>query len=213
MKSLAAVVIVALIWLAGLLAFAERVQRSTPADEPPQADGVVVLTGASDERIVAGMRLLEQGKGRRLLVSGVNTEVTRGELRAVTRAPSRLYDCCVDLGFEATSTISNAKEIADWARRKDFESLVVVTSDYHMPRSLLEIHGAMPEAELIAYPVRTPSLDTRRWWRSALGARRMTLEYCKYLAVLVREAVLSLGNDDKTRDSGSETGQTATAAA
>lgn len=199
MKSLAAVVIVALIWLAGLLAFAERVQRSTPADEPPQADGVVVLTGASDERIVAAMRLLEQGKGRRLLVSGVNRDVTRAELRAVTRAPARLYDCCVDLGFDATDTISNATEISDWARDKNFTSLVVVTSDYHMPRSLLEIHGALPEVELIPYAVRTPSLDSERWWRSAQGARRMTLEYCKYLVVLVREAVLSLGDGDKTQ--------------
>ncbi|NEX93634.1 YdcF family protein [Caulobacter sp. 17J65-9] len=194
MKSLAAVAIVALIWLAGLLAFAERVQRSTPADEPPQGDGVVVLTGASDERIVAAMHLLEQGKGRRLLVSGVNREVTRGELRAVTRAPARLYDCCVDLGFEAADTIGNAQEIAAWARAKNFTDLVVVTSDYHMPRSLLEIRGAMPEAQLVPYAVRTPSLDTRRWWRSATGARRMTVEYCKYLVVLVREAVLSLGD-------------------
>jgi hypothetical protein len=55
-----------------------------------------------------------------------------------------------------------------------------------MPRSLMEIRSAAPGVELTPYAVETPSLDDSRWWRAAVTARRMTLEYMKYLAVMVR---------------------------
>jgi uncharacterized SAM-binding protein YcdF (DUF218 family) len=160
---------------------------------------VVVLTGASDARIATAMRLLQAGKGRRLLVSGVNPEVRRSELRELTPGSNRLFDCCVDLGFDATDTVSNAQEIAGWAEAKHFDRLIVVTSDYHMPRSLLELRGVAGGVELVGYPVRTPSLDSQRWWRSPTGARRMTVEYSKYLTVLVREGVLGVFGDQARR--------------
>lgn len=193
MKSLLALLALALVWLAGLFAFADRVSRLTPPFPTPQADGIVVLTGASEARLSEGMHLLQENRGRRLLVSGVNRVVSRAELRKATDAPQRLYECCVDLGFDARNTLGNAQEIAAWSRAKGFSSIIVVTSDYHMPRSLLEIRGALPGVRLYPYPVATPSLDSHRWWRSARGARFMTLEYCKYLVVLAREGVLRLG--------------------
>lgn len=195
MRLLAFLAVAAVIWLAGLMAFADRVQRSTPAPEPGRADGIVVLTGASAARLTSGVQLLIDGRGQRLLVSGVNREVRREELRALTPGPNRLFDCCVDLGFDAENTLGNAQEIAAWARAKGFDSLIVVTSDYHMPRALLEIRGLMREAELIPYPVETRSLDSERWWRTGQGMRRMSLEYNKYLVVLAREAVLRLFPD------------------
>ena len=194
MRYLAAIAVIAIIWLAGLLAFADRIERMTPTVDPGQADGIVVLTGASDERINAALRLLSIGRGERLLVSGVNRQVQRSELRAVTAGSNRLFDCCVDLGFDAEDTVGNAQEIAAWAQAKRYDSLIVVTSDYHMPRSMLEIRGQMRNAELIPYPVATPSLNADTWWRSGQGQRRMVVEYSKYLAVLVREAAARLFN-------------------
>lgn len=199
MKFLALVGIVALIWLVGLFAFAERVRNFTPAPEPERADGIVALTGPSAERVNAAIRLLEQDKGERVLISGVNREVRRQELRELTPGSNRLFNCCVDLGFEAETTNGNAQEIAAWARAKGYDHLIVVTSDYHMPRSLLEIRSAAPDLELTPYAVSTPSLDNSRWWRAAVTARRMTLEYVKYLAVLGREGLRKItGRDDAT---------------
>lgn len=196
MRTLAAILIVALMWGFGLLAFAQRVERSTPPPEPPLADAVVALTGASDLRLEAAARLLERGKGKRLLISGVNREASRDDILAVTRAVKPIYDCCVDLGYTAADTIGNAEEIADWAQGKGYRRLIVVTSDYHMPRSILEIRAAMPEATLIEYPVVTGPVDVRSWYRKPGDARRLTVEYCKYLAILAREAFLSLGPKD-----------------
>ena len=193
MRSIAALLVVLLIWTAGLLAFAGRVQRSTPAADPPVADGLVALTGASDQRIVAATKLLQDGKAQRLLISGVSRQATRADLRPITGAVKRVYDCCVDLGFTADNTLGNARETAEWARAKGYRSLILVTADYHMPRARLELKAAMPEARITLYPVATASLDAHRWWRTSEGARRMALEYCKYLAILAREAVLNLG--------------------
>lgn len=189
MKFLTFIAILALIWLIGLFVFADRVRGYAPSQEPARADAIVALTGPSPERINAAIRLLEQDKGDRVLISGVNREVRRQELRALTPGSSRMFNCCVDLGFEAEDTIGNAQEISNWARSKGYDDLIVVTSDYHMPRALLEIRGVAPGVRLTPYAVQTPSLDNSRWWRAAVTARRMTLEYLKYLAVLGREGI------------------------
>ncbi len=196
MKSIAAFLVVALIWFSGLLAFAARVQQSTPPRPPQPAQGVVALTGAnSDERIATALGLLEDGHGRRVLVSGVNRMASREDIRNATKAVRRLYDCCVDLGFTAADTVGNARETAAWSQAMRFKSLIVVTADYHMPRAMLELNAVLRPAGVTtqAYAVATPSLKSRSWWRSPRAARLMVVEYCKYLAILGREVVLGLG--------------------
>jgi uncharacterized SAM-binding protein YcdF (DUF218 family) len=199
MKFLTFIAILVLIWTIGLFAFADRVRGFTPAPEPARADAIVALTGPSAERVNAAIRLLEQDKGQRVLISGVNREVRRQELRALTPGSNRLFNCCVDLGFEAEDTVGNAQEIAAWAEAKGYDSLIVVTSDYHMPRALTEIRAAAPGVELTPYAVETPSLDNSRWWKAAVTARRMTLEYMKYLAALAR-ATVGGGSDRPATD-------------
>lgn len=200
MKSLAILIIVLMIWATGLLAFSARVDAFSPAVEPEKADGIVALTGISTDRIREAMKLLEQGKARRMLVSGVNREATRDDIRGVAKATRRTYDCCVDLGFQAADTLGNARETAAWARAKHYDSLIVVTSDYHMPRSLLELHAAIPDVKLTPYAVKTDNLDAKHWWRTAASAKRMIMEYNKYLAILSREAFISLGPKEDNRD-------------
>ena len=196
MRTLAALAVIAMIWLAGLLAFADRVQQSTPQAEPIAADGIVALTGAnSNERIAAAVQLLAARKGRRVLVSGVNRDVSREQLRIASGSVRRLYDCCVDLGFTAANTVGNARETAEWAAAMRYRSLIIVTTDYHMPRAMLELRAVLrpPAFSLQTYAVPTPALKSRRWWRSPGAARLMVVEYSKYLAILGREAVLGLG--------------------
>lgn len=193
MKTLAFLLVLLVIWTAGLCAFGARVALSTPAPDPPDADGIVALTGASTLRIEAAVQLLEDGKARRLLVSGVNRDVTRSDLQNVAHDFGRAFNCCVDLGFEAENTLGNAKETAAWARSHNYRSLIIVTADYHMPRALLELQAALSGVALHPYPVATSSLDARRWWGTGASARRMCVEYCKYLAVLGREGLRRIG--------------------
>ncbi len=193
MKGLVIILLMVLLWAVGLLAFAARVAASTPAPEPQVSDGIVALTGAGSVRIEAAVQLLERGKATRLLVSGVNKEVSREDLQRLTHDYGRTFDCCVDLGFRAADTQGNARETSNWAAYHHFRTLIVVTADYHMPRALLELRAATPGVTLRPYPVATAVLDAHGWWKTADGARRMGYEYCKYLVILSREAVLRLG--------------------
>ncbi|HTX49359.1 MAG TPA: YdcF family protein [Caulobacteraceae bacterium] len=202
MKLLAGLGVALLIWASGLLAFAARVERSTPPGDPPDSDAVVVLTGGSAGRITAALQLLEAGKAKRMLISGVNRQVTRGQLQILTGADKPIFDCCVDLGFVAANTAGNARETADWARGKGYKTLILVTADYHMPRARLELKAAMPEAIVTPYPVETPELRASRWWATTESAERMAAEYSKYLVVLGRETLSGFGAERATASSG-----------
>ncbi len=183
-----------MLWGVGLFAFASRVAHATPAADPGRAQGIVALTGGSNRRLQAAMNLLQAGRGQRLLISGVNRHTTREEVRRAARAVAGpLYECCVDLGFEAIDTVGNARETAEWARARGYDHLILVTADYHMPRAMLELRGAMPQVKLTPYPVATEDVDARAWWRTPPGLRLMVMEYDKYLVILAREAILRLG--------------------
>lgn len=194
MKGVILTILLILLWALGLLAFADKTHKMTPAAEPPRADAIVALTGASDERLKAAIHLLRKGKGQRLLITGVDEKVTRSDLRAVLGGPKHLYVCCVDLGFKAKTTIGNAAETAVWAKDRQISSLIVVTADYHMPRSLIELKSRMPNVRLYPYAIATPVTDTRHWQREGFDAPRLALEYTKYLIVRGRELVLGMGS-------------------
>jgi uncharacterized SAM-binding protein YcdF (DUF218 family) len=186
-----ALVIAVIAFVVGFWNFAERVRIEPEA--APQAEAIVALTGGSMERLQTGVRLLEEGKGERLLISGVNRVVTDAELFDALDIDPALGACCVDLGRVATDTLGNASEAADWAREHDYAKIILVTDDYHMPRSQAELSLAMPDVEIIPYPVRTRWTDPALW-RSDLGAAsRLGAEYVKYLVIRGREALLNLG--------------------
>lgn len=191
--------VIAFLW--GFWNFAESVRRE--AQTPPRSDAIVALTGGSLERLTTGVELLQQHKGQRLLISGVNRIVTDEELYAALHMNRDLAHCCVDLGRSAEDTLGNAAETAAWAREHRYTHLILVTDDYHMPRSRAELALAMPEADIHPYPVRTRWTDPRLW-RSDLGAAsRLGAEYLKYLVIRGREAVIDLssGNhNDKAAD-------------
>jgi uncharacterized SAM-binding protein YcdF (DUF218 family) len=168
--------------LVGFAAFVKAVPEPAGKAREP-ADGIVALTGEGG-RLIPAMDLLQNGFGKRLLITGVNPQTSKVQLRTVLHGGA-LFDCCVDLGFAALDTRGNAEEAATWARSHGYESLIIVTADYHMPRSLVEFGSEMPEVKLIPYPVRDlPKMPTMQ------TARRLGGEYLKYVASSIRAAAL-----------------------
>ena len=131
-----------------------KAAAAPPAEPLRRTDGIAVLTGGA-ERVETGLRLLLQGRAERLLVSGVHRNATLADLaRAAGLGPEvQVSADRVALGHVARTTRGNAAEIAAWARAEGLRSIRVVTAGYHMPRALLELQRALPEAELLAHPV------------------------------------------------------------
>lgn len=160
--------------------------RSLPADR--RADGIVVLTGGH-ARVDEAVRLLDDGKGTRLLISGVHPSTSRATLARAFGLDTAQLACCVDIDHAALDTIGNAAETARWANKYGFDSLIVVTNDYHMPRSLLEMRHAMNNVHLIPHAV-VSDVQGETGFSKALNRYRVLLgEYAKYGVALVRTAV------------------------
>ncbi|WP_373088677.1 YdcF family protein [Sneathiella sp.] len=178
------VFILGCIWIGAFITFVQDIDRPEPANVE-KVGGIVILTG-TPARLVAGFDLLNEGAGSRLLVSGVNSKVTRETLRQAIGQSSSLMDCCVDLGRLARNTVGNAYETSLWAKSHDFQSLLIVTSAYHMPRSLVELRRQMPDIKLVAYPVASDGLTLQNWWKSPHTLFVMSGEFNKYVFSLVR---------------------------
>jgi uncharacterized SAM-binding protein YcdF (DUF218 family) len=163
----------------GFLVFASLTTLPSPA-EVRKAEAIVALTGGTQRIGVAG-HLLRQGKANRLLISGVNRVVSRSELRKLLQIDQKLFDCCVDVGYSAQNTRGNAVETRKWAQKHRFNSIIVVTSSYHMPRSLTELGYLLPAADLVAYPVLPERFRKSPWWLDHENILLLGAEYLKYL--------------------------------
>jgi uncharacterized SAM-binding protein YcdF (DUF218 family) len=148
-----------------------------------KADGIVVLTGGSS-RISDAVELLASKRGRRLLISGVNPATRQQEIARLMPEYKKIFDCCVDLDRSALNTVGNAVEARRWAKDQGFKSLIVVTSNYHIPRAMAELSHQLPEASLIAFPVVTHRLSDM--WSNDATARLLFFEYLKYMVAQVR---------------------------
>lgn len=174
----------------GFMIFATHAMRP-PETARDTAAGIVVLTGA-DLRLREGARLLEAGRAGRLLVSGVNARTRPEVIQRLTGLDPALFNCCVELGYKAQSTVGNAEETRDWALANGFSSLIVVTSTYHMPRSLAELELVLPHVRLIPHAVAPKAPRRQPWWLNPGTARILFGEYVKYLPVAARAGLARL---------------------
>lgn len=108
-----------------------------------KTDAVVVLTGGAN-RIDRGLEILQSGKSKKMLISGVDRDVRPPELAAQYAGSAKYFDCCIDLGFASVDTRSNALETARWAARNKVKTLRLVTHDWHMRRARFELDRALP---------------------------------------------------------------------
>jgi len=152
----AAAAVLGLLYLGGLVWFAATIPREGPVDARA-TDAIVVLTGGQ-LRLREGLRLMAEGKAKKLLVSGVNRNV---ELQELLRA-------------------------AAFVAREKIASLRLVTANYHLRRATLEFRRAMPDIDLVAQPVYPENFHIDEWWRWPGTYALLQAEYHKYLGALLR---------------------------
>lgn len=187
---------VCLLFLAGFAVFASHIGGLSTPEQVRQADAIIVVTGGQS-RIDVAVDLLRTGKGKRLLISGVNPMAKREDLRAATGGDRGLFACCVDIDHAALDTVGNAEESAKWVRGHAYDSVILVTNNYHIPRTMLEMRRLLDHEDLQPYPVVNTRLDRGGWLTKPEAIRVLFTEYTKYLAALARVPFShSAGQDD-----------------
>ncbi|MWV28849.1 YdcF family protein [Aurantiacibacter rhizosphaerae] len=162
-------------WALGFIWFAIALPQPLPLS---QTDAIVVPTG-SGGRIQRGLEMLQTGAAQQMLVTGVDAAVQPDEFVKEFEVPQRVMDCCVTLGFSALDTRGNARETAQWLEEREYNSLRLVTADWHMRRAALELQDQLPDdISVIHDAVRSqPSLGT------------LFVEYHKLIAVWLLQAL------------------------
>lgn len=203
---LIALIALVLIWLGGAFVYFDRVE-SLPQPSGQRTDAIVVLTGGA-ARLATALRLLNENRADRLLVSGVSPSANRATLQQAVlpampdaaQAASNwqgidlnlLFECCVDLDYEAANTEGNAVEAAEWVEKHNIKTIRLVTSNYHMPRSLAEFRRRLPGVTILPHAVRSDAMRVEDWWRRQTAAVFLLGEYTKYVAALLRARIDAL---------------------
>ena len=181
-------VLILSLWIIGFVAFC-LYAFSFKFQSPERVDGIAVLTGAG-ERIPAALDLLNSDYADRLLISGVHESVRPGDL--LTSFPPTVRDR-VSLGYRAEDTRGNAAEIADWVNGAKLNSILLITSFYHMPRSLFEVLKLKPSLQVIPFPIFPKSFNDSVDWIRTRYAWLLFLEYHKFMATHLQTWIERIG--------------------
>ncbi|MCB1531446.1 MAG: YdcF family protein [Alphaproteobacteria bacterium] len=185
LKSLGKIILWAfVVWVAGLILFYAQIFLQKPQKTSVTSDAIVVLTGGKN-RIEEGLSLFAQGKATHLFISGVHPDAAMRDITAKWSGETALPPCCITLGYEATTTHQNAQETKHWLEEKGYSSIRLVTSDFHMNRSLIEFREAMPDLKIIPHPVRQSDARPSDLWF-------WIVSFKEYNKTLVRWAMIAL---------------------
>jgi len=164
----------------GLFDFLGKIPSKQYTVSTNQSDGIIVLTGGNN-RLKQGIKLLINKKAKKLFVSGVYRGNDVRRLLAIQKQNPEEVLCCINIGYNATSTHGNAKETAEWVKNLKYKSIRLVTANYHMPRSLVLFRSAMPDIRIIPHPVYPPKFKYNKWWLSGRTVNLVISEYFKYI--------------------------------
>ncbi len=178
-----AVVIVA-IWFLGFIFFVRHI-NSYDIDNHTKTDAIIVLTGGRN-RISEGIKLLNDNLADKLFISGVPEEISIKQIE--TQAQIKAKDeNKIELGRKAKNTIENAIETEEWIKKNNIKSIRLVTSSYHIPRSMQEFIVYVTsgnDLEVILNPIYSPNVNPK-WWTSWGTFRLLLMEYNKFLIVYI----------------------------
>lgn len=175
-----------LAFFSGFLLFVRHVENLSTPENVPSADGIVVWTGKGGNRLNTAGNLLENARGERLFVSGINKALSAQDVIKLLEIDDEKGRCCVDLDYEAQDTIGNARETQHWVKSLDYEHIILVTSDYHMPRASLEIRNLSGRVRITPYPV--SETHSKAWWKDDIQRKRLFQEYGKLLLTYLRNS-------------------------
>ena len=171
-----------ILFFAGFFCFLLYIKHLQKSENLQPADALIVLTGAP-KRIDEGLKLLEKKFGKKLLISGVGRNTHKQTLIA-QHGHNELFLCCVDLGYQAHNTYSNALESIEWMKNQHYHSAIIITHDYHMPRAMLELNSLCHNIKFVPHLMH----DKREQRQSLIpfkAYRLLLSEYGKFVGTFI----------------------------
>ncbi len=198
------IVTFSILWLGGLMWFGSQIATNQKMPDK-STEAIIMLTGGSDRFLKAVSLLSTHYKnGTKLFVSGVGASVKITELYHTINLPKdeknppadiELLKERTELGYKAKDTKGNAIEAKEWVEKNNINSFFLVTSNYHMARSLLEFKKLMPDKKIMPFSVISNNVKLDGWWKYTGSREFIISEYNKYLAASVSLAIQKRGND------------------
>ena len=152
-----------------------------------KSPNIVILTGGAN-RIKDGLKIIQDFKNSKninykILVSGTGMGFTKSSLKKKLgpNFNSQLIQCCIDLDGVSKNTLTNASETFKWASKNDIKEFILITSNYHMPRAILEFKNVMPNLKIYTYAITPKKHDIENWLRSYQTFSLVFTEYCKFV--------------------------------
>ena len=172
-------------WLGGFLWFSYHINHYQ-ADNTTHTEAVIALTGGRN-RIAEAVRLLNDGRAERLFISGVGQNISLRDIKKRQKI-NILAENRVTLGTAAKDTVGNAAETAAWIEDNNIRSIRLVTSNYHLPRSIIEFRHTNPQIQIVAHPVYSEKVS-KKWWTSWHTFSLIFAEYNKFIYGYLRSCL------------------------
>ena len=169
-------------WIYGLKSFVDSIPTSI-ADNSSKTDAIIILTGGNG-RVQEGIKLLNEEKAPKLLISGVGAEANLATILILSgRLPDNIAQLTdnIELGYKAQDTKGNATEALNWVKENNYKTIRLVTANYHIERSMMEFKKHMPDIKIIPHPVFPKDLVLEKWWQSGAAKKVLISEYNKYI--------------------------------
>ena len=157
-----------------------------------KSPNIVILTGGAN-RIKDGLKIIQDFKNSKninykILVSGTGIGFTKSSLKKKLgpNFNSQLIQCCIDLDGVSKNTLTNASETFKWTSKNDIKEFILITSNYHMPRAILEFKNVMPNLKIYTYAITPKKHDIENWLSSYQTFSLVFTEYCKFIIAGLR---------------------------
>ena len=181
-KILDVFIFVGIVWLSGFCLFNRKI-NSYELDYTTKTDAIVALTGGKN-RIAESIKILNKGLSDKLFISGVSEKTSIKDIEREAKVKA-IDETKITLGKKAHNTIENASEAFEWIKNNNIEHIRLVTSYYHIPRSLQEFKLYGMRKKILPHPVYSQNV-AHEWWKNWGTFKLIALEYNKYAVVYIR---------------------------
>lgn len=181
------IICLCIVWTAGFILF-NRTINTYQTDNRTKTDAIIALTGGRN-RISAAVKLLNEEMAPRLLISGVQKDIPRKDIEKLN-AVKLTGKPEIEIEDKSQNTVENAIEATDWIKRNNIRSIRLVTSNYHLPRSVQEFRALNKNLKIIIHPVYSEKVSAK-WWKNFGSFLLVASEYNKFLFVYVKTNLLS----------------------